>query len=201
MSNVPAERQIYLVRHGETEWSAAGKHTGRTDVPLTARGRDQARSLGTRLAGHRFALVLTSPLSRAAETARLAGFSDAERAADLKEWDYGEFEGRTTPDIQEEIPGWTIWTGPWRGGETPEEVATRVDRVIARGLDLAVDGDCLLFAHGHLLRVLASRWVGSSARDGARFALGTATLGILGWERANRVIETWNEACHLDSAP
>ena len=200
MSDAPAERQIYLVRHGETEWSRSGKHTGRTDVPLTDRGREQAPALGTRLAGHHFALVLTSPLSRAAETAQLAGFPDTERADDLREWDYGEFEGRTTPEIQEDIPGWTIWMGPWRGGETPEEVAARVDRVIARCLDPTVEGDCLLFAHGHVLRVLAARWVGASARDGAHFALGTATLGILGWERTNRVIETWNEACHLDPA-
>ncbi len=200
MSDAPVERQLYIVRHGETEWSRTGKHTGRTDVPLTEPGREQAGALGRRLVGHRFALVLTSPLSRASDTARLAGFPDAQPVDDLREWDYGAFEGRTTPEIQDDIPGWTIWTGPWRGGETPDEVAARVDRVIARCLDPAVDGDGLLFAHGHVLRVLAARWLGLSATQGGSFALGTATIGILGWERGNRVIETWNEACHLDPA-
>ena len=116
---------------------------------------------------------------------------------DLVEWDYGEFEGRTTDEIREDLPGWTIWDGPWRGGETADEVGARVDRVLARCLDASVVGDALLFAHGHVLRVLAARWLGLGPRDGAHFALGTATIGVLGWERANPVIETWNEACHL----
>ena len=165
---------------------------------MTPLGREQALDLGRRLAGHQFALVLTSPLSRAAETARLAGLPDAEPDDDLMEWDYGEFEGRTTADIRKDLPDWTIWTGPWRDGETSEEVAARVDRVLARCLDPAVDGDCLLFAHGHILRALTARWLGLPARQGGLFALGTATIGILGWERSTRVIETWNEACHLD---
>jgi probable phosphoglycerate mutase len=198
VANQPAERQIYLVRHGETEWSVNGRHTGRTDIPLTDVGREQAKDLGRRIRSHPFALVLTSPLSRAAETARLAGFGDAEQVDDLREWDYGEFEGRTTIDIRAKIPDWSIWTGPWRGGETARQVGARADRVLARCLDPAVDGDALLFAHGHVLRVLTARWLGLAARQGALFALGTATIGILGWERANRVIETWNEACHLD---
>jgi broad specificity phosphatase PhoE len=191
------ERQIYLVRHGETEWSRSGQHTGRTDIPLTDTGRAQAVELGERLRGHEFALVLTSPRSRAAETARIAGFGDALRVDDLKEWEYGEFEGRTTDEIRESLPGWTIWQGPWQGGETAEQVGTRVDRVIARCLDGSVRGDSLLFAHGHLLRVLTARWLDQPPSAGAQYALGTATIGILGWERQNRVIETWNEACHL----
>ena len=196
MSDPAPERQIWLARHGETEWSTSGRHTGRTDIPLTDLGRTQAAALGRRLGGHAFALVLTSPRSRAAETARLAGFPDAVIDPDLGEWDYGEFEGRTTADIRTEIPDWSIWAGPWRRGETVEAVGIRADRVIARCLDPSVDGDVLLFAHGHLLRVLAARWIGLPAAGGASLALGTATVGILGWERANRVIETWNEACH-----
>jgi broad specificity phosphatase PhoE len=197
-SEPAAERQIYLVRHGETEWSVNGRHTGRTDIPLTDAGREQAKDLGRRIGDHPFALVLTSPLSRAAETARLTGFGDAEPVDDLREWDYGAFEGRTTIDIREEIPDWSIWRGPWRAGETARQVGARADRVIARCLDPAVDGDALLFAHGHMLRVITARWLGLAARQGALFALGTATIGILGWERSNRVIETWNEACHLE---
>jgi broad specificity phosphatase PhoE len=198
VSDPAPERQIYLVRHGETEWARLGRHTGRTDVPLTDVGREQALDLGQRLADHRFALVLTSPLSRAADTARLAGFPDAEIDDDLREWDYGAFEGRTTADIRGEIPDWSIWTGPWRAGESAGEVGERADRVIARCLAPTVEGDALVFAHGHLLRVLTARWLGLAPREGALFALGTATIGILGWERETRVIETWNEACHLE---
>jgi probable phosphoglycerate mutase len=200
MSAGPAgERQLYLVRHGETEWSTAGRHTGRTDIPLTDVGRDQARDLGRRIGDRRFGLVLTSPLSRAAETAELSGFADAVRDGDLMEWDYGALEGRTSGAIREDLHDWTIWTGPWPDGETVDEVGNRADRVIARCLAASVDGDCLVFAHGHLLRVLTARWLGLPANRGSLFALGTATLGILGWDRANRVIETWNEACHLES--
>ena len=194
MSDTTPERQIWLVRHGETEWAKSGRHTGRSDIPLTDVGRRQAEALAGRLAGHPFALVLTSPRSRATETAQLAGFPDAILEPDLGEWDYGEFEGRTTPDIRTEIPEWSIWTGPWRKGETVEDVGRRADRVIERCLDPAIDGDALLFAHGHLLRVLAARWIRLPAEAGRVFALGTATIGILGWERETRVIETWNEA-------
>ncbi len=192
------ERQIWLVRHGETEWSSSGRHTGRSDIPLTDTGRREAEALGARLAGHRFALVLTSPRSRAVETAQLAGFTDQVVVdPDLREWDYGAFEGRTTADIRTEIPGWSIWTGPWPNGETVDEVGVRADRVIARCLDPEVDGDALLFAHGHLLRVLGTRWLELPPTGGGHFALGTASLSVLGLDRANRVIETWNEACHL----
>jgi probable phosphoglycerate mutase len=197
VSEETAERQVWLVRHGETEWSKSGRHTGRSDIPLTDLGQQQAEALALRLAGRAFALVLTSPRSRAAETAHLAGFSDAVVDPDLGEWDSGEFEGRTTADIRSEIPGWSVWTGPWRGGETVEQVGLRTDRVIERCLDPGVDGDVLLFAHGHLLRILAARWIHLPADGGRHFALGTATIGILGWERTNRAIETWNEACHL----
>jgi broad specificity phosphatase PhoE len=191
------ERQIYIVRHGETEWARLGRHTGHTDIPLTSTGRDQAVALGRRLAGHRFAQVRTSPLSRAAETASIAGFPDAIGDPDLQEWDYGALEGRTTADIRDEFDGWSIWAGPWPGGETVDAVGARADRVIKRCVDPEIDGDSLLFAHGHLLRVLAARWLGQPPAAGAMFALGTATVGILGWDRADPVIETWNEACHL----
>jgi probable phosphoglycerate mutase len=192
----PPGKQLWLVRHGETEWTRLGRHTGRTDIPLTDRGRDQARALARRLAGHRFSLVLTSPRSRASETAALAGFGEtAVVDPDLCEWDYGAFEGRLTADIQIDYPGWSIWSGPWPEGETIDEVAARADRVIARAR--AADGDTLVFAHGHLLRVLAARWLGLPPTSGRLFALGTATLSTLGWERENAVVETWNEASEL----
>ena len=196
MSDDP-ERQIYLVRHGETDWSRSGQHTGRSDIPLTEAGRRQAAAIGARLRDHPFGLVLTSPMSRAADTARLAGFATAEPTKDLMEWDYGEFEGRTTAQIRESLPGWSIWKGPWRHGETPDQVADRVDRVIARCLADDVRGDSLLFAHGHVLRVLTARWLGQPAQAGAHYALATATLSMLGWEHVTRVIERWNDACHL----
>lgn len=199
MSDAAPERQIWLVRHGETEWAKAGRHTGRSDIPLTDVGRGQAEALAARLAGHGFALVLSSPRSRALETARLAGFPDAQIDPDLGEWDYGAFEGRTTAEIREGIPDWSIWHGPWQGGETVDDVGLRADRVIERCLDPGVHGDAVLFAHGHLLRVLAARWIGLPAAGGRHFALGTATIGSLGWDRANRVIETWNGACQEPS--
>ena len=187
-----ARHDVWLVRHGETDWARLGRHTGRTDIPLTDVGREQARTLGRRLAGHPFALVLTSPLSRAAETAALAGFEDeAQPDPDLQEWNYGAFEGRLTSDIRTELPGWTIWDGPWPGGETIGEVAARADRVIARLRQ--ADGDALVVAHGHLLRVLAARWLDLAPTAGGRFALGTATISILGWERERAVIEAWND--------
>lgn len=194
-ATTPVERQVVLVRHGETEWARLGRHTGRTDLPLTDTGRDQARILGRHLAGRSFALVLTSPLARAVETAALAGFPDAIVEPDLCEWDYGALEGRTTVEIADEIPGWRIWTGPWPDGETIDEAAARADRVIARILAPDVRGDTLLVSHGHLLRVLTARWLRQPPAEGRRFALGTATLGVLGWEHGEPVVETWNEAC------
>ena len=188
------ERQIWLARHGETEWSRDGRHTGLTEIPLTDLGRGQADGLGRRLAGHRFALVLTSPRSRAVETARLAGFADvAVVDPDLAEWDYGALEGRRTAEIVAEFPGWTIWTGPWPRGETIDEVSARADRVLARCLAPAVAGDTLLFGHGHMLRVLAARWLGLPGESGSLFGLSTATVSVLGWEHGRRIIEAWNE--------
>jgi len=190
--------RVFLVRHGETEWARLGRHTGRTDVPLTEHGRVQARALRTRLADQRFGIVLSSPLSRAVETCRLVGFGDvAGIEPDLAEWDYGTYEGRTSLEIRESVPGWTVWTHPIEAGETPgesvEEVGARADRVIAR-----IEGsrdDVALFGHGHQLRVLAARWIGLEPASGGRFSLATATLSVLGWERETRVLESWNETC------
>lgn len=189
-SDAPGD--LWLVRHGETEWARLGRHTGRTDVPLTDVGRDQARAVGRRLAGHRFGLVLTSPLSRAAETAALAGFGAVARPdPDLMEWDYGSLEGRETPEIRAAYPGWTIWRGPWPGGETIHDVAARADRVVAT-VRAGSGDDALVFAHGHLLRVLAARWLGLAPESGGWFALDTGTISVLGWERGLPVVQTWN---------
>jgi len=194
---IPAERRLWLARHGETEWSRDGRHTGVTEIPLTDLGRLQAEALRGRLAAHRFALVLTSPRSRGTETARLAGFGDvAVQDPDLAEWDYGDLEGRRTPEIVADLPGWTIWFGPWPGGETAEQVSDRADRVIARCLAPEVDGDALLFGHGHMLRVLAARWVHLSGASGGMFGLSTGSVSVLGWERERRIIESWNELPH-----
>jgi broad specificity phosphatase PhoE len=185
--------EIVLVRHGETEWSRDGRHTGRTDVPLTDEGRRQAQALGRALGGREFALVLTSPLSRALETARLAGFGDRAGVRDeLREWDYGEYEGRRTVEIRDERPGWTLWRDGVPGGEPAEKIRARVDRLLEEVRLL--DGDVLLFAHGHLLRVLAARWLGLEPELGSRFALDTATISVLGYERETPVIRLWNEA-------
>jgi len=187
----PAERppEIVVVRHGETEWSRSGRHTGRTDVPLTDAGRGEAERLRAWLAERRFALVLTSPLLRAAETARLAGFADAEPCADLVEWDYGRYEGRTTPEIRRDVPGWSVFRDGVPGGESAEAIGARADAVIARAL--AAGGDALLFAHAHVLRVLAARWLGLGPREGQLLVLGTARAGVLGFERETRVLLRW----------
>jgi probable phosphoglycerate mutase len=188
------ERQeVVLVRHGETEWSRAGKHTGRTDVPLTEAGREQAQEVGAALKKRRFAAVWTSPLSRAAETCRLAGFGDVAAPRDeLMEWDYGEYEGRTTPEIRRERRGWTLWGDGVPGGETSDEVGARVDRALAAVA--SIPGDVLLFAHGHVLRVMAARWLGLEPAAGRLFALDPATLSVLGYERETRAIRLWNES-------
>jgi broad specificity phosphatase PhoE len=193
-------RELWLIRHGETEWSRSGQHTGRTDIPLTAQGERQAALLGRRLAGRKFALVLTSPLGRARETCRLAGYGGVARdEPDVVEWDYGAYEGRTTAEIREEVPGWIIWKGGVRGGESADEVGARCDRVIARGAD--VDGDVALFAHGHVLRILAARWLGLPAVGGRHLALDTASLSVLGHEHEARVIRSWNESYDLVEEP
>lgn len=197
MTARPADRQpegppeLLLVRHGETDWSRSGKHTSRTDLPLTEAGRRRAERIGAGLAGRGLARVLTSPLLRARETCRLAGLGErAEVREELREWDYGEYEGRTTPEIRVERPGWSIWADGAPGGESPREVGERVDRLIA-GL-LAGSGEVALFAHGHILRTLAARWCGLPPEAGGRLALGTAAVGLLGWERERAVIERWN---------
>ena len=183
---------VVLVRHGETEWSRTGKHTGRTDVELSDRGREQAKALGEALRGRPFALVLTSPLARALETCRIAGFGESALLRDeLMEWDYGEYEGRTTPEIREGQPRWTLWGYGVPGGETAAEVAARADRVIAELRP--ADGDAAVFAHGHLLRVLAARWLGLEPQAGRLFALDTATISTLGYERETAVVRSWNE--------
>jgi len=190
--------RIFLVRHGATEWSVSGQHTGRTDIPLTDEGRRQAERLGARLAREHFALVLVSPLSRARETARRAGFGDvAEVDPDLVEWDYGTYDSLTAVEIRQERPGWTPWRDGFPGGETLEQVANRADRVLARAR--AVDGDVALFAHGHILRVIAARWLEQPPQEAARYYLSTASVSALGWERETSVIERWNEACHLEN--
>jgi probable phosphoglycerate mutase len=180
-----------LVRHGETEWSASGRHTGSTDIPLTEDGRAAAAHLAAKVAGHAFAAVLSSPLSRARDTCALAGFGD--RAViddDLREWNYGEYEGITTDDIRRTKPDWTVFTDGCPGGESPEQVAARADRVVSQARH--TDGDTIVFSHGHLLRVLAARWVGLPPRAGAHLALATASVSTLGWEREIPVIASWD---------
>ncbi|MGI8624633.1 MAG: histidine phosphatase family protein [Solirubrobacteraceae bacterium] len=189
---------IVLIRHGETEWSRDLRHTGRTDVALTAKGREQALLAGRRFAGRRWKLVLTSPLQRAHETARLAGLDgQAEPDRDLVEWDYGRYEGRTTEDIREQHPGWDVWRDGPDGGETVDAVGDRADRVIERAL--AADGDVAIFGHGHLLRILAARWIGLPAAGGGALKVDTAAVSELGFERERRVICLWNGTGHLRS--
>ncbi len=183
---------VVLMRHGETTWSATGRHTGRTDVPLTAQGEEQARALRPRVAGRRFDLVLCSPLTRARRTAELAGLPAVELDADLMEWDYGDFEGRTTDEIRQEVPGWTVWGGPWPGGETIDEVAERADRVVARTRALETGATVALVGHGHILRALAARWLGAPPQAGRWLALETGTLSELGWEHETAVVHRWN---------
>jgi len=188
---VAAGNDIVLVRHGETEWSASGRHTSFTDVPLTELGREQASALRARLAPMTFALVSSSPRRRACETCDLAGLGAQVKVDDdLAEWDYGEYEGRTTAEIRVDAPGWTIFTGDPPGGETAAQVGARADRVIARAA--AADGPVALFSHGHFLRVLGARWVGLAVADGRLLGLDTATLSVLGHERDQRVLRTWN---------
>jgi broad specificity phosphatase PhoE len=186
---------IWVVRHGATEWSTNGRHTGRTDIPLTTEGRAAAAALFRLLDRQRFSLVLTSPRSRARETARLAGFADAEIDDDLVEWDYGEYEGLTSAQIREREPGWTIFTGAVPGGESAEQVGTRAQRVLDRLA--AVEGCVLLFAHGHILRVLTGVALSLGPRAGAHFVLDPATVSVIGNERGVRALRRWNETPRL----
>jgi len=184
--------QLVLVRHGETEWTISGQHTSRTDVALTARGRRQAELLSKPLARWHFATVLTSPRRRAVDTGRLAGYGDVLTTCDdLVEWDYGSYEGRTTAEIRAEAPGWSLWRDGVLDGEKASQVATRADRVIEAALGGA--GDVLVFSHGHFLRVLAARWIGLGPDAGALFALSPASVSILGWERDQPVLASWND--------
>jgi|SRR5665213_630254 len=186
-----AAGELWLIRHGETKWSLSGAHTGRTDLPLTPEGEAQARGIPARLEGHKFALVLTSPLQRARRTSELAGFGAAEQIEpNLQEWDYGAYEGRTSEDIQRERPGWSLFRDGVPDGETIDEVAVRAEAVIHRAL--AADGDVALFGHGHILRILAARWLGLPPADARLFALGTVAISTLGYEHEVRVIVHWN---------
>jgi broad specificity phosphatase PhoE len=183
--------EVILARHGETEWSRDGLHTGRTDVPLTEVGRTQAEGLREVLAGWTFARVLTSPLGRASETCRLAGLGErAEPSERLLEWDYGDYDGRTTLDIREERPGWYLWRDGCPSGESAAEVAARVDPLVSELRES--EGDVAVFAHGHLLRVLAARWIELPPEAGARLWLATATLSVMGFERETTVLRRWN---------
>jgi broad specificity phosphatase PhoE len=192
-------QRVWLVRHGETEWSKSGQHTGRTDIPLTPLGAQQAKALGRHLAERQFAMVLTSPLTRARETCRLAGVQNAEVSDDLLEWNYGIYEGRTTAAVRAEQPGWSIWTTPVPQGETVEQVGERARRVIARAD--GADGDVALFAHAHILRILAACWIGLPPIHGRHLTLGTASLSVLGYERETRVIQVWNQDWQLAVDP
>ena len=187
---------IVLVRHGPTEWSVSGRHTGTTDLPLTEDGRAAAERLRERLARYDFALVLSSPLARARETAELAGLGDrAQLDEDLREYDYGDYEGLTTDEIRERKPGWSLWSDGTPRGETPEQVGERAERAIARALD--ADGDVALVAHGHVLRTLGARWIDLPAAYAGHLSLGTAAVCELGTERERRVIRLWNDTAHL----
>lgn len=185
--------QLWLIRHGETAWSLSGAHTGRTDLPLTERGKLRAEAIGHLLNGRPFERVLTSPLQRARETCRLAGYGgQAIPDDDLQEWNYGDYEGRSSAEIQKDRPGWNLWKDGVVNGETVEQVAARAQRVIGRAL--VTGGDCALFAHGHILRILTACWLELPPNGGELFGLDTASLSILGWEHQTRVIRLWNRS-------
>jgi probable phosphoglycerate mutase len=184
--------QLWIVRHGETEWSKSGRHTGRTDIPLTAAGQEQAKALRDMLAALRPVLVLCSPRQRAMETARLAGLDVDEVTEDLAEWDYGKYEGLTTSEIQQQDPGWTIFSHPAPGGETPEQIRMRADRVLERAAARLADGPVVLVGHGHFSRVLGARWMGLPVGSGANLLLGTAAPSMLGAQHGIPAIVRWN---------
>ncbi len=184
--------ELVLLRHGETEWSKSGQHTGRTDLPLTDVGRSEARAIAATVSGIDFEHSFSSPLQRAWETAELVGLTP-ERDDDLLEWDYGDVEGVTTAEKRQTVPGWSVWTHDIVGGESIEDVGRRADRAIERFARL--DGSVAVVAHGHFLRIFAARWIGLDPREGRRFVLNTSTLSLLGWERENRVIRRWNDPC------
>jgi probable phosphoglycerate mutase len=191
--------ELWLVRHGETEWSLSGAHTSVTDIPLTEHGRKRAEELREFLAGRKFATVLVSPMGRARETCQIAGYGDvAVVEPNLTEWNYGEAEGKTTAQMREKYgPEWSVWSSPLPGGEAVEHVGERADKVIAEALKAVEPGSpgknaVALFAHAHILRILAARWIGLPATGGRLFALGTGSVSVLGFERETRVVEKWN---------
>jgi broad specificity phosphatase PhoE len=187
--------EIVLVRHGETEWSRSGQHTSRTDLPLIEEGRERAEALAPLLARWDFSLVLTSPLRRARETCELAGFADrAVICEDLREWDYGDYEGLTTPQIRERRPDWSLWRDGCPNGEQPDEVGARADRGLERLR--SGGGNALAFAHGHIFRVIAARWIELPASGGGRLALRAGAMCVIGFERDTQVIQLWNDAPH-----
>jgi probable phosphoglycerate mutase len=196
--------ELWLVRHGETEWSLDGRHTSVTDIPLTEHGRERARELRDYLAGRKFAAVFVSPMQRARETCAIAGYGDvAQVDRNLMEWNYGESEGKTTAEMRAKYgPSWSVWTNPMIGGESVEQVGDRADKMIARamaaasGVNAGAGGSqaVALFAHAHVLRILAARWIGLPAVDGKMFALGTGSLSVLGLEREEKVISRWNRS-------
>ncbi len=190
MSSDETEPDVWLIRHGETQWSRSGQHTGATDLPMTAAGDEAARSLAGLLAGTSFDLVLCSPRQRARRTAELAGITDASIEPDLVEWDYGDYEGRTRADIQQERPDWSIWTDGAPNGETPDQISARMDRVIGRCH--GAGGRVLLFSHGHALRCLAARWIDQPVTVGAHLPLDTAKVCVLGHDRGTPTIDRWN---------
>jgi probable phosphoglycerate mutase len=186
--------ELWLIRHGETEWSLSGQHTSRTDIPLTAHGRRRAEELRDYLKGTSFNAVFVSPMQRARETCNIAGFGSQAVVDDgLKEWDYGIYEGKTTAQIRAEVPDWSVWKDPIIDGESAEHVGERADGVIARSLAASpAGGKVALFAHAHILRILAARWLMLAATQGRLFVLGTGSVSVLGWEREIRVISSWN---------
>lgn len=190
--DLPDDVALWLVRHGETEWSASGRHTGVTDLPLTDAGRRQAEAVGALLGDLRPALVLCSPRTRALDTARLAGLDVDDVTDDLAEWNYGEYEGRTTAEIRAEVPDWTLWDDGVPGGETSADVGGRADRVLARAAAALPDGPVVLVGHGHFSRVLGARWIGLPVAGGEHLLLGTAAPSLLGMQYGAPVINRWN---------
>ncbi len=191
---IAGAHEVVLVRHAQTEWSSNGRHTGRTDIPLTDGGRDAASALASRLRDRHFALVLVSPSTRARETCELCGLgADAQVREDLLEWDYGDYEGLTTPQIQEQRPGWLLWRDGCPAGESAADVGARADRVIAELR--SADGDVAVFSHGHMLRVLGARWIALEPDNGGHLGLSTGALCVLGYERQAAILAHWNDTC------
>ena len=190
------QRQLWLLRHGATEWALNGRHTGNTDLPLLPEGEQEARSLAPVLSQHPFAAVFSSPLQRARRTCELSGLGDRMQIMEeILEWNYGDYEGITTPQIHETVPGWTVWTHGCPKGENASDVQERCERAISIALAAPGDGDVALFAHGHILRAITGTWLGLGAAGGHLFKLNTACVSILGWERGNRAVDRWNAPC------